>query len=811
MGQAEAGAHSPGPAPAPGVITGPDDVVTALRELRRWAQHPSYADIARIVRDIRTARGVPAERARPARTTIYDCFREGRTRFDPDLIADIAEALTGDQNVRTVWRHAARAATPAPDHRGVVPQVMSLPARPEPFVGRDDALRPLLDPGGPRVHVIRGLAGVGKTALAVTAAHELLRRGTVDTVVHVQLAGFDTAGHPADPFDVMSGVLRVHLPAATAAPAAETLRTRYLGLLSARRSLLLLDDAASWRQTEALLPRDSTTRVIVTSRWNEPLPDAVGCTTLDVLDESAAHRLLDLPDSGPARELCDLTGRLPLALTLARAQLAGRPDWTQQDHADAYRDRLRSLQVGHEVEATLGVTYTALSDAGRHVLRMTSLHPTTTIGLDAVAALTDLPEATCRTVLRDLEDAHLVRSTTPDRATDQWEMHSLVKVFGEQMAVRDERPQQRKAAVRRLMDHYLRTAAAAIAATQPGATKDWYWMDTSSLPAVPPPEAATWLRREHSNLLTVAFWAAEQHQTDASAKLAAVLSPHLWEGGQLTEAVTLNRTAQAAAVIQQDSAGAALAERNLGMAHLRLSRYDRAATYLERAETLFRGLDDGDGAASASNNLAIIATMTGRYDEALERMEAVCAHYRRTGDDEHLVGALTNIGVIRARTGDVTGSVEIQQEAADLARRHGWEKREQLARSNVAGLLADTGDPALADQAVTSGRRAVLLARRRGDESGQAFAEANLGMSLHLAGYVAEGRRLVEHALHLATTLTIQELVTSAHNNLGEMLLREGENDAARTHFEQAHEIAEQIGEAYELERARDHLDRLPR
>ncbi len=795
--------------PVPGVVTGPDDIAAALRDVRDWAGSPSYARIARQVERVRVARGIPADEAKLGRVTVYDCFRDGRTRLDPELIADIAHALGVGHDARALWRHAAHAAGSTTGRRHVVPHVMSLPPRPQPFTGRSRELRRLLAADARRPQVIEGLAGVGKTALAVTAAHELRRRDLVDEVIYVDLAGFSTTRGPADAVDVIDGILRVGPTTDVGRMPTSDRLTAYVSLLAARRTLLVLDDAASWAQIEPLLPRDATTRVLVTTRWTDRVPTHVSVVPLDVLGDDAALSLLQQPHDQEslevARDLCDLTGRLPLALALVGARIARHREWSLRDHAEAYRERLTALQLDDGVEGTLGVTYAELSEADRRALRRISLHPTIQAGHDTWCALADLDASAGRETFERLGRAHLVRPA----GTDRWEMHVLVRVFGARMAVRDERPADREAAVRRMMRHYTDTAAAMIAATQPGSLLDWYWIDSGSLPKLDPVDAAAWLRREHANLLTVAAWAAEHRHTGEAARLAAVLSAHLWEGGRLTEAVALHRFARAAALDRRDPAGEALAERNLGMAHLRLSRYDAATVHLERAVSLFHEIGDADGEASAINNLAIVATMTGDYSLAMDRMHAVCEHYRRTGDDEHLAGSLTNIGVIRSRVGDIEGSVAIQEEAADLSARHGWEKREQLARSNIAGLLVDSGDPARARRAVASARRAVDLARRRGDDVGLAYAESNLAGALHLSGQTSRGRDLAEQVLERAEELTVGELVAASHNNLGEMLLREGDARGARSHFEHGRDRADEIGEAFESDRARARLQDL--
>ena len=70
-----------------------DALAEDLRALRHAAGSPSFTEIAVRVGQVREARGTDPGRARPARTTVYDTFRAGRSRMDGALVADIAEAL----------------------------------------------------------------------------------------------------------------------------------------------------------------------------------------------------------------------------------------------------------------------------------------------------------------------------------------------------------------------------------------------------------------------------------------------------------------------------------------------------------------------------------------------------------------------------------------------------------------------------------------------------------------------------------------------------------------------------------------------
>lgn len=793
--------HDDGP-PGPGLIEGLDDLAAALRGLRAWAGNPSYAQIARDVAAARRRRGVPRHEATVGRVTVYDCFRDGRRRINVDLIVDIATALGVGPEDRAVWRLAGRTAL-RPAGR-MVPQVASLPDRPQPFVGRTGTLARLTAPDAAPVQVVHGLPGTGKSAVAVTAAHDLLDAGEVDAVVHI---GLSAEGGRLDPFDVMAGVLRLH--DAGAAPAGPTggLRTAYLDLLASRRTLLLLDDVASPDDVELLVPAGGATRVVITSRWSLDWPDGVDRIELSGLDAAECGDLLarsigdtaDVPEQA-GTDLQRVSGGLPLAVNLIGARAARRSSWSIEEHLRAYQDQLDMLQLDEGIHGALAVTYAELDPSAQHALRLLALHPSREFGLAAAAGV--LARSDVDAELETLTRAHLLDPVAPER----WEMHALVQVFARRMAVQSERPVDRADAEERIVDHYLTECTAAVAAVHPSAVGDWPWVDPDTLPEWEMSSGAQWLRRERAAAITTASWAAEHHFGDQAMHLASVLTWHLWDGGDMSTALALHQTCRATAITVGDRDAEGLAERNLGMTHVRISNYDQARPHLDRALAIDEEIGNMVGLASVLNASAIVSAMTGDYDRATDELTRAVDLYREHDDPEHVCGALSNLAVVVNRTGDTSRTVQLSREAAAIAAEHGWVEREKWAQNNIAGALADGDDPARADEAIRAAKRAGELARQQGDDVGIAYAQTNLATAMHLAGDIGPARDLATSTLAEIRRLTIPDLEASILNNLGTMATRDGRVDDARSHFEEALQLAERIDEAFERQRARDGL-----
>ncbi|MFD0637321.1 NB-ARC domain-containing protein [Catenulispora yoronensis] len=266
-------------APDPSRVTDLAELIALLGELRTWAGSPSYRLLAKQVgRLMRPAQDVSV-------STVVDVFKTSRRRLNADLLVAVVRALELDEEDVERWREAylrTQRATRADAPTGVLRQ---LPADLATFTGREYELAALLAsvdavPSSSQtviVSAIEGMAGVGKTQLAVHAAHELMRSGRYcDVQLYVNLRGFDPEREPAEPAEVLGTFLRqLAVPAREIPDSREERSAMFRDRLHGRQTLVLLDNAANEEQVRDLIPADRGSLVLITSRrrlaaWTAP-------------------------------------------------------------------------------------------------------------------------------------------------------------------------------------------------------------------------------------------------------------------------------------------------------------------------------------------------------------------------------------------------------------------------------------------------------------------------------------------------------------------------------------------------------------
>jgi DNA-binding SARP family transcriptional activator len=466
-------------------------------------------------------------------------------------------------------------------------------------------------PGTVVISAIGGTAGVGKTALAIHFAHQAAPRFP-DGQLYVNLRGFDPASSPAAPAEAIRVFLEaLGVPADRIPPSLEGQAGLYRSLLAGRRMLIVLDNARDEQQVRPLLPASPGSLVIVTSRHQlTGLAAAEGARlmTLDVLRGDEARQMLAdrIADARAAAELpaiaeiASLCAGLPLALAVAAARASARPQLSLAALAGELRDAGRCLEIldaddpATSVRAVISWSYDQLSQDTARLFRLLGTHPGPDISLPAAASLIGLPPDQTRRLLAELTRAHLITERTPGR----YAFHDLLRAYAAELGSALDSPDERAAAIRRVLDHYLHTARAAslvfnrreqaftLGPLPPGVCAE----DITGYQ-----QAMAWFETEHRVLLNVARQAADTGLNNYAWQLPETLRTFLDLRGYWEDYAAAYQTALAATMQLGDLTAQAIAHRGLAVAQNLLGRYTDALTHYAQALELYRQLGDRVG------------------------------------------------------------------------------------------------------------------------------------------------------------------------------------------------------------------------
>ncbi len=857
MPSAQQPAGAFGSLPDPGRAGTLDDLVEQLRLLKVWAGDPSYEWIKEQVNAAWTASGRPAGEL-AGKTTVVDCFRPGRRRLNTDLVVAVVAALHPDAGYVTQWRQALQVIGGRAEAAAQVRVQDALPPDLAGFTGRNAeverlcrALRSAANGDPSAVSAIAGMAGVGKTQLAVHAAHLFAQEQPPDRVLFVNLRGFhaDAGQPPADPAAVLDGFLRLLGMPGQQIPHTLSGRTAaYRQRLAGTRTLVVLDNAADAEQVRPLLPEVVGCPVLVTSRRTLAAPQRATHVSVDVFtpDEALgylARAVPDIPvgaDRGALARIARRCGHLPLALGLVAAHMRGKPGWTLTDHADRLDERRQRLHLDSGVELALDLSYQHLSGDRQRLLRLVALHPGQDFDAYAAAALagTDLP--TAGTQLADLCRDQLLQLASAGRYT----LHDLVRAYATGRANDEDRPPDRRAALTRLFDYYLAAGGSAMDTLYPAEAhrRPRIPAVASPVPVLSDPDTAlAWLDIERPVLLAVCAHTAGYGWPSHATRLAGTLYRYL-AGGYHADALAVHGHALTAARGAADRAGEADALSNLGAAHLMLGGYGAAAANLEQALHLYREVDRPVGQARALINLGVVDAARGRYRSATEYYERSLALFRRAGDTTGEAHALGNLGDLEARLGRSDPAITHHERALTLFRQAGDRTGEAWVLSNLGEIdirlgryataddhlqqalhlyrqLANrTGEAAVLDnlgvlgtrlgrprQAVWYHQRALVVFRETGDREGEAGALNGLGEAARALGRPAEALAQHQAALGVAGSTGDHDAQARAHTGIGHAYHTLANPVRAGDHYQHALALYTELGTP-DVEQVRTHL-----
>jgi tetratricopeptide (TPR) repeat protein/transcriptional regulator with XRE-family HTH domain len=749
-----------------------------------------------------------AEVAGVTSRTISDLERGVVVTPHKDTVRLLAEALHLDDPGRAEFA----AAVPGRATPGATAAIRTLPRDIASFTGRRRELHELVDAAiGATdsgtivgIHAIGGMAGIGKTAFAVHAAHRLADRFPGGQI-YLPLHGHTPGQQPVSPADALASLLlTIGVPAGKIPAGLEARTALWRDRLAGRHLLLILDDAVNSDQVRPLLPGAGGSLVLITSRRRLSALEDARAISLDTLPPGEAAGLLvrlavrpGLRSADPAvREVTRLCGYLPLAIGMLARQLYHHPTWTVTGRAAelaAAVDRLELLATENvSVAAAFDLSYAELAPDQRRLFRRLGLHPGADIDGYAAAALDDTDLAVARRGLEALYDQCLLTEPAPGR----YRMHDLIREHARALADRLDPDDDREQATGRLLDYYQHAAARADALlarqTRPApAPADG--MIPAAFPVLADREQAlAWARAERASLVACLDQATTTGQHARVIALTAGLAGLLRHDGPWAEAIARHATAVQAARHLGDRPGQADALTNLGDVRRLTGDYPAAARDLQEALGIYPDLGDRPGQAGALTYLGKARRLTGDHTGAARALEAALDTYRNLGDRPGQADALTYLGAVQWATGDYLAAARALEEALGISRDLGDRLGQADALTYLGGVRTITGDYPAAARAL---QEALSIHRDLGNRLGQADTLNNLGTLRQMTGNYPGAIRDLKEALDISRDIGSRRCQADALNALGLVQRMTGDYPAAARDLERALAVHRDMGD----------------
>ncbi|HUZ38965.1 MAG TPA: tetratricopeptide repeat protein [Streptosporangiaceae bacterium] len=782
--------------------------------------------------------GRPGDALSLYRETRRRLIDEQGTEPGPMLSALHQRILSGDPDL------AVRLATQRP---GRLPRTDTLPPETAEFVGRSQELGLLTADHGdtPRVTVIEGMPGVGKTALAVHAAR-VVSGQYPDGVLYLNLHTHDRGSPSLDPAEALHRLLGMLTVPATQIPDAIGERAAlWRAQLSRRRAVVILDDAAGHDQLRPLLPVAGRCLILITTRRKLPGLESACTLTLDVLSVDDAVTLFRriagqdrAEDVDKVTTAVGLCGRLPLAIQLAAGRVA-------QDHPPRLADLVEELShsparlggtgaASPEVMSAFDLSYGALEPDHQRLFRRLGVSPCTYASLQATAALGGCTLAEAEKALVTLLDHHLLARAPGG----QFRFHNLIHGYAAVRAARDDPEPEQREAVARLLDYYLYTADKADRVLHPFRRR--MPVSVTYLPAASPAlgteeDAAGWLESEWRNILQAAQHAGRHEWKQKCADLTHVLADFMQTRAYWDEAiaahtralqacrdladpariahaslelsavsqqtgrheVTLTLAEEAAAIYRSlaDRRGEAEALDQTGMAHQRAARSREALAYFDEARILYREVVDAHGVANTLSHSGIACWHLGRYPDAMGHLREALSLYRDAGDRRGEAKTLNNLGRIQMYCGYHRDALDCYQKSLEIFSEIGGAQNEAILYHNIGGVHHYKGSY---EEGLAAYRRALAIYREIGDLPDEADVLNDIGAIYQSAACPDEALIYHQKARSIAEGIGNLSQQVIAIRRIADIRRGAGHYGEAFDQYNTALRLAREIGDPYE-------------
>jgi tetratricopeptide (TPR) repeat protein/DNA-binding SARP family transcriptional activator len=695
------------------------------------------------------------------------------------------------------------------------------------------------------VIVISGMAGVGKSALAVHASR--VHEDRYPDQLYVQLRGHAHDEDPMDPGTALAALLRaIDVPETIVPAGVEDRAALWRSRLAGRKVLILLDDAINAAQVRPLLPSAPGCLVLITTQRNvldlagsrrlslEPMPPADAAA---LFARAADKEQTEEPAVASVLRLCDY---LPLEIQLAGSELRRHPAWNVGDLAA----RLREIHAeDRPVGAALALSCHYLTPEQRLLLRRLVLHPGPDFSRFAATAMAaDQSPAATRRALEALADYHLIE----EPAADRFAFHDLIRQYAWHLAHTEDSVDDRQQTMRRMADYYIWLADSADRALCPFRRR--YPAAVRYIPASPPSlrtphDHQKWLAAEQVTMLAVARHVAVHGHAEQASLLAHALAWFLDSTSCWVEAADLHQRAADAWQATANPAGQVRALTDLCRVLGRMGRYEEASDCAQQTLAIVRAAADHAGEAEILDNQGLILWLTSRYadalssfndaltlwrtlgnkygeaevlihsasvlwhisdyPDALRQAELALGIYRELSDLRGEANALNNLGDIHQGADRYERALESYQQALGIYRGLGDRLGEAVVLNNFGNICVRMGQ---AKDALAHFRTALDIYRDLGNRRCEADALNNMGTAYRQLGHYDDALDQHQKALVLAHDIDERYLEALSHHGSGAARLAAGSYAAAIGDYRAALDISQRIGDRYQEAQALDGL-----
>lgn len=793
----------------------------------------SQSTFGDLLRRMRTSAGLTQEQLGTLATlstqTVSSLERGTRSRPRRETVLLVATALgLSNADTERLLIASRDSADPDPSYLAtrpvdVTPRPRTLPPSAGDFTGRKaevaevrERLQSTVEPDAAAIGlvVITGMGGVGKTSLALRAAHQVSPAFT-DGQLYVDLGGFGPNEALTGIESISTLLIALGMPAAEVPTDLASAVGRYRSFLAGKRVLLVLDNALDARQIDPLLPTSPGSAAIITSRRSIVIAGGkeirLGVFSeqeaLAALASTSGRRFDDEIDA--ASEIVRLCGYLPLALRIIGARLAARPSWPLAAMSERLADQRRQLdELDHHdlgVRRSLALSIEQLSgsddkwdqQAVSAIFALPSA-PGPDFSTEVAAALLDQDVAPAERLLERLVDNALLETNLPGR----YRFHDLLRAYVSELA--PGKVDGRLASVLRL---YARSAWQASDRTG-SVDERLHWYDVDALgPKVPLDDRATiaaaeWLKAERRNVAEAAALATPEHDA-LVVQLAIAMLPRYVDLAMHADLASVNRLARKAATRLSDVSALGILHHDAGAVLFETSHADEGLEHLEGALDLFRDANDEIGQAMVLRNLTHCYAIVGQLDSSIAAGQRGLAQLRNMTFPQRASQQYLYLGMAHGQRGDTQQelayferAIELaQQEPAEFRRRHNVYKHIAIAHRRAGRL----------DESARLLRRSVEAADQAGQSTNKAIGLVELARTQLAQEQFGEAFASTQLAIEQARAIGIGSLEARGFQMAGQVLHIQNDTAGANDQWRTAQALYERLGMTKAVEEL-DHL-----